>query len=52
MTASFTIRATELFCWAARAASLPWSPGSNRECIGMGAGFSRGRRIMRHYDSF
>ena len=38
MTASFTIRATELFCWSANIVSRSWSSGSKREWIGTGGG--------------
>jgi len=52
MTASFTIRAIELFCWTANAVSRSKSSGSKREWIEMGAGFFGGRRIMLYFDSF
>ena len=52
MTASFTIRATELFCWSANFVSRLWSSGSKREWIESGGGLFGGRRIMLHFDSF
>jgi len=52
MTASFTIRASELSCWSANAVSRSWLWGSKREWIGTGGGLFRGRRIMPDFDSF
>ena len=50
MTASLTIRATELFCLSANTWSRSCSPVSKREWIGMRAGFFGDRRIMHYYD--
>jgi len=52
MTASFTIRATELSCWSANFVSRSRSSGSKREWIGTRGGFFGGRRIMPAFDSF
>jgi hypothetical protein len=52
MTASFTIRATELFCWSANVVSRSWSSASKREWIERGGSLFGGRRIMLHFDSF
>jgi hypothetical protein len=46
MTASFTIRATELPCWSANVVSRSWSSGSKREWIERGGGLFGDRRIM------
>jgi hypothetical protein len=52
MTASFTIRASELSCWSANVVSRSWSWGSKREWIGTGGSLFGGRRIMPDFDSF